>query len=926
MAYTKKTLLRGLIAGGFGAFTLTGAAAANSVFVPDPTDLVEPSGLYYPEPPDVLNVQVRTVIQAGACVPGDYTGCTLADVNNDTDPYDNFKPQIKVHFQADDFPDDGLPSNATLRIRGKTSRLADQKSYRIKLDSKKNLWRKERKLQLNKHPWDLTRVRNKLSFDLMRDIPNLPSLRTQFVHLSIDGTDYGLYTHVENVGKEYLKNRNWDKDSPTYKAENFTFRMDPKLNLDANGQPVDLDAFETILEIKRGDEHSKLIQMLTAVNDNNNDFRADVFDKYFNQNNYLSWLSVNVLMGNRDTINQNFYLHNPKGTERFYFLPWDYDDTWGFADQPDNVAQGLGIPHRQLSVGTWWNVPLHRRFLEQPNGLALLTRAVTEIKNTYLNKAKIQARLDAYHDLVFPLATGQPDIDYLPTTKSSTAEIKQEYNEVYASLVNKVQQNYDDFIQHQEDPMPFWMDPPTVHGTTVSFSWDDAVDLQGDSVTYDLDIATTPDFKSGTIKHSITGLTSPTYDLVWPLPKGDYYMRVIARDSADPAAHWQIAFDDIYDPAKDISYFGVQKFHVDIDGSGGGGGGGNGISNSADGIVIDGNSNDWNGLTSFGTDANDVTNPANKLDWLEGWMAHNSTNLYIAYRNDGPIDPAKWWSWKLYFDMDKNASTGFQTQGVGAEYMIEEDTVWRYTGTGDNWSWAYVGTATSALNGDFAEMTLPLEWLGSPDTLNFIFYGTNYAFSNVRENDRYPQTGYLTYNVTPVTETLVSNPGASITVDGDLGDWGQLTSFGSDPDDVQGSANRLDWLEGWVAHNTSTIYFAYKNQGPIDLDNWWAWHVFIDTDNNPDSGYGRNGAEYLLEEDAIWRYTGDGSSWAWQYVGSGPSAISGDTAEIAIPRAMLGDPQRMNLLFLGNNAAFPGGTHVKDFYPDTGAFGYNSGN
>ncbi|HIP52900.1 MAG TPA: hypothetical protein EYH03_02655 [Chromatiales bacterium] len=915
----RKRLVYSLASGLITVSAWIPAVDAASIFIPSPTDIVEPSGLYYPESPDVLNVRVRTVTRPGPCVPGDYTGCTLDHVNNDTDPYDNFKPEIKVHFEADDFPDDGQPSNAELRQRGKTSRLAEQKSYRIKLDSKKVLWRDERKLQLNKHPWDLTRIRNKLSFDLMRDIPNLPSLRTQFVHLFIDDVDHGLYTHVENVGKEYLLKRNWDKDSPTYKAENFEFRMESALALDANGQPVDPDAFETILEIKRGDEHRALINMLQAVENEDNDVQADVIEKYFNRNNYLTWLAVNILMGNRDTINQNFYLHNPIGTERFYFLPWDYDDTWGSLDQPDNAAQGLKLPHWQLSIGTWWDIPLHRRFFQQPEGLSLITQAVTEIKDNYLTEARIQARLDAYRDLVYPLISQEPDVDYLPSSKDAIPEILQEYEQEYANLVTEVQKNYDDFIQHQEDPMPFWMDLPAVNDTTVSFTWDASVDLQGDSVTYDLEIATTPDFQTGTIVHSATGLSTPAYDLAWSLPKGDYYLRVTARDSADPQSHWQIAFDEIYDEAKDISYFGVQKFHVDIDGSGG-------ISNLADGIVIDGDSSDWSGLRSFGTDANDVSDPANRLDWREGWMAHDSANLYIAYRNDGAIDEAKWWSWKLYLDLDKNAGTGFRSQGVGAEYMIEEDTVWRYTGDGDSWSWAYMGSALSALNGDFAEMTFPLDWIGNPSSIRFVFYGTNYAFSNIRENDRYPDTGYLTYEVSPVTEVLTSNPGASIDVDGSLDDWTPLTSFGSDPDDVQGAANRLDWLEGWTAHNGDTIYFAYRNQGAIDLDNWWAWHIFIDTDHDPDTGYGHNGAEYLLEEDAIWRYTGNGDNWAWQYVGAGQSAIHGETAEIAIPRILLGNPQRMDLLFLGNNAAFPGGTQTKDFYPDTGAFGYNAGN
>jgi len=48
---------------------------------------------------------------------------------------DDFKPEIKVYITMDSFPDDGQLSNAMLRQRGNSTRDAEQKSYRIKLDN-----------------------------------------------------------------------------------------------------------------------------------------------------------------------------------------------------------------------------------------------------------------------------------------------------------------------------------------------------------------------------------------------------------------------------------------------------------------------------------------------------------------------------------------------------------------------------------------------------------------------------------------------------------------------------------------------------------------------------------------------------------------------------------------------------------------------
>jgi len=51
-------------------------------------------------------------------------------------------------------------------------------------------------------------------------MPHFPSLRTQFVNLWIDNglgsEDFGLYTHTEFIGKEYVQNRGMAKDDNLY--------------------------------------------------------------------------------------------------------------------------------------------------------------------------------------------------------------------------------------------------------------------------------------------------------------------------------------------------------------------------------------------------------------------------------------------------------------------------------------------------------------------------------------------------------------------------------------------------------------------------------------------------------------------------------------------------------------------------------------
>ena len=70
------------------------------------------------------------------------------------------------------------------------------------------------------------RFRNKLSYDLLKGIPQLMSLRTQFVHLyvrdltegnSAEFQDYGLYTQVEQLNKTGMENHGMDSKGQLYK-------------------------------------------------------------------------------------------------------------------------------------------------------------------------------------------------------------------------------------------------------------------------------------------------------------------------------------------------------------------------------------------------------------------------------------------------------------------------------------------------------------------------------------------------------------------------------------------------------------------------------------------------------------------------------------------------------------------------------------
>ena len=63
-------------------------------------------------------------------------------------------------------------------------------------------------------------------------------------------------------------------------------------------------AFEGMLEIKGDSDHTKLIEMLDALNDESQKI-DDVLDTYFDTENLVYWLAFQILTGNCDTQNRN---------------------------------------------------------------------------------------------------------------------------------------------------------------------------------------------------------------------------------------------------------------------------------------------------------------------------------------------------------------------------------------------------------------------------------------------------------------------------------------------------------------------------------------------------------------------------------------------------------------------------------------------
>ena len=525
--------------------------------------------------------------------PGNKT--TLATLNRTkfltkTEFNDECLPEIKVKVKSSDpdFKDDSGAKEITgkMRVRGSSTRGASQKSFRLKTDAK--MWFGEDKLQLNKHPYDVTRVRNKLAFDLMKSIPHHQTMRTQFVEIKYTdaltgvegsqgsgmttaknpGGSLGLFTHIEEFGKSYIKNRGWPEvGANIYKADSFSFNKGSGYGCDVSSNTVNAAlAKDLSLEVGDGKKCDALMSMMTDVEDTGIVFQK-TFDRYFNKNNYLTWLASVILFGNYDTTTQNFALYQHPSNGKFYFLPWDYDAALGYSNQKTSS----GYAEWAYGVGNWWDSALHRRFMSEPGNIELLKAAVAEVRAKYLTNDAIKKLLDSYKPTVQGFVTKFPDgdIDELDATP-------EQWEAQYNGLVTSIEKNHQFFLESLKKPMPFWYSVMGAGGAAAEpgaaiselrWDWPDPWHPQGHKVTYEVQFlpfeAADKDVPAGKtafdtrasqiVPKEMGAVTSLSF--ASGIPSGPHWIRVLAKDATNGTSTY--AFDQSWDELGDKGRFGV---------------------------------------------------------------------------------------------------------------------------------------------------------------------------------------------------------------------------------------------------------------------------------------------------------------------------------------------------------------------------------
>ena len=439
--------------------------------------------------------------------------------------------------------------NANISTSGANAGYAVQKSYKLTL--KKGKWRGQDSFLLKKYINDGLRFRNKLMGDIANEIGGYIVPEMKFVHLYIkdesvsatEFTDYGLYTYVERFSDRFLLSRELDYYGSLYLAEDFNFGLyENALTLETSNSFSKND-FVRVLKTKASEDHSRLLQMLSELNDESVSIET-TFEKYFDSDNYFKWLAFQILSGNYKAAASGFGLYVPRGNEKILFVFWDQSKSFSRFEKEliegvkyelrgDTVLENLGVTPFTSSV-------LHRRVLSVKKYRELL-------------RSEIEALLSRFEDgsLHYIIESNKaaarytltlPDSRYLPLTAET-------YNMVADHIVSEAREMYDYYLDSLVRPTSFKINPPE----NGFITWEPSYMLDGGEVAFE--IAVSRDY---TFKQTVYSEKNALEFQVGTLAPGQYFLKVTAVSPDGLERPANVYYKDIYGRR----YAGVLCFYI----------------------------------------------------------------------------------------------------------------------------------------------------------------------------------------------------------------------------------------------------------------------------------------------------------------------------------------------------------------------------
>jgi len=304
------------------------------------------------------------------------------------------------------------------RLRGNTSRYSRKKSFNISFNTfqQGRRYRGVKKLNLNGQHNDPTMVRQKLFYDIWNKL-GLPQRRTSFVKVFLNENYYGLYTSLEEMDNDWLTRVYGVNIGNLYKcvypADLVYLGNNQQTYKNLNNGTASGGRVYELEPNAVEDNYAGLVKLIRNIHEATGNQAEQKLREVLNVEMYLKAMALDVATGHWDNYGynkNNFYLHHNPFTDKFDFISYDTDNTFG--------VDWVNIDWAQRSVVNWNHPtdprPLANRVLNVPDFRFRYYTYLDSISCNVLHPFHINAKIDSMQTFVRPAAIDDPfrSLDY----------------------------------------------------------------------------------------------------------------------------------------------------------------------------------------------------------------------------------------------------------------------------------------------------------------------------------------------------------------------------------------------------------------------------------------------------------------------------------------------------------------------------------
>lgn len=214
---------------------------------------------------------------------------------------------------------------------------------------------------------------------------------------------------------------------------------------------------------------------------------------------------------------------------------------------------------------------------------------------------------------------------------------------------------------------------------------------------------------------------------------------------------------------------------------------------------------------------------------------------------------------QFFIDSDRDKNTGYKNHLVdGADYLIEDDRVYKSTADGSSWNWEKIATA-KFIN----------------DDERFYAQSTTEFMPQIEADFRVAAISLLENWEIASNIPMTALGNDFLTIDGDASDWQDISIL------ANSSIGDLK-----VTDDDRNIYFLI-HKGNLGKHS----QIYINIDKDADTGYSTNivkGADYVIEANRLYKSTANSNRWSFEHIGYVEFAKNNNLIEISIQKDKIG--------------------------------------